>query len=140
MVCYQLGLLGTDLHVETVEALWRRLTNFASSSSLAEPAMSSAKRRLLIVLPPMLTVPSWSSKAVVIMLSRYMLMRVGECIHSCRTPVVRNQSSMLLLKRTALVDGLVKEVFDDSDKVDADVVLLHGCPQTCMPNAVEGLL
>ena len=45
---------------------------------------------------------------------------------------------MLLLKRTAL--GLVIEVFDDSDKVGADVVLLHGCPQSCMPNAVEGLL
>ena len=36
--------------------------------------------------------------------------------------------------------GLVIEVFDDSDKVGADVVLLHGCPQSCMPNRVEGLL
>ena len=36
--------------------------------------------------------------------------------------------------------GLVIEVFDDSDKVGADVVLLHGCPQRCMPNPVEGLL
>ena len=36
--------------------------------------------------------------------------------------------------------GLVIEVFDDSDKVGADVVLLHGCPQGCMPNPVEGLL
>ena len=35
---------------------------------------------------------------------------------------------------------LVIEVYDDSDKVDADVVLLHGCPQSCMPNPVEGLL
>ena len=25
-------------------------------------------------------------------------------------------------------------------KVGADVVLLHGCPQSCMPNPVEGLL
>ena len=32
------------------------------------------------------------------------------------------------------------EVCDDSDKVGADVVLLHGCPQSCMPNPVEGLL
>ena len=30
--------------------------------------------------------------------------------------------------------------FDDSNKVGADVVLLHGCPQSCMPNPVEGLL
>ena len=36
--------------------------------------------------------------------------------------------------------GLVIEVFDDLDKVGADVVLLHGCPQGCMPNPVEGLL
>ena len=27
-----------------------------------------------------------------------------------------------------------------SDKVGADAVLLHGCPQSCMPNPVEGLL
>ena len=36
--------------------------------------------------------------------------------------------------------GLVTEVFDDSDKVGADVVLLRGGPQSCMPNPVEGLL
>ena len=30
--------------------------------------------------------------------------------------------------------GLVIEVFDDSDNVCADVVLLHGCPQSSMPN------
>ena len=42
---------------------------------------------------------------------------------------------MLLLKRTALI-----EVFDDLDKADADVAILHGYPQSCMPNPVEGLL
>ena len=36
--------------------------------------------------------------------------------------------------------GLVIEVFDDSGKGGTDVVLLHGCPQSCMPNPVEGLL
>ena len=36
--------------------------------------------------------------------------------------------------------GLVIEVFDHLDKVCTDVVLLHGCPQSCMPNPVEGLL
>ena len=72
-------------------------------------------------------------------LSRNMLKRVGESRHPCQTPtVVRNQSLMLPLKRTAL--GLVIEVFDDLDKVCADVVLLHGCPQSCMPNPAEGLL
>ena len=33
--------------------------------------------------------------------------------------------------------GLVIKVSDDSDKVGAVVVLLHGCPQSCMPNPVE---
>ena len=33
---------------------------------------------------------------------------------------------------------LVIEVFDDLDKVCADVVLLHGCSQSCMPKPVEG--
>ena len=32
------------------------------------------------------------------------------------------------------------EVFDGLDKVGAIVVLLHGCPQSCMQNPVEGLL
>ena len=36
--------------------------------------------------------------------------------------------------------GLFVEVFNDLDKVDADVVLLYGCPQSCMPNPVKGLL
>ena len=36
--------------------------------------------------------------------------------------------------------GLVIEVFDDLDKVCAGVVLLHGSPQSRMPNPVEGLL
>ena len=36
--------------------------------------------------------------------------------------------------------GLVIELFDDLDKVCADVVLLHGCPQSFMPNPVKGLL
>ena len=35
--------------------------------------------------------------------------------------------------------GLVIEVFDDLVKVCAGVVLLHGCPRSCMPNPVEGL-
>ena len=38
------------------------------------------------------------------------------------------------------ISGLVIEAFDDLDKVCADVVLLRGRPQSCMPNPVEGLL
>ena len=36
--------------------------------------------------------------------------------------------------------GLVIEVFDNLDKVGTDVVLLQGCPQSCVPNPVEGRL
>ena len=41
------------------------------------------------------------------------------------------------MKRTALV--VLSHVCDDlSDRVGADVVL-HGCPQSCMPNPAKGL-
>ena len=36
--------------------------------------------------------------------------------------------------------ALATEVFGDLDKAGADVVLLHGCPQSCVTNPVEGLL
>ena len=36
--------------------------------------------------------------------------------------------------------GLVMKVFNESDKFGADVLLLHGCSQSCMPNPVERLL
>ena len=36
--------------------------------------------------------------------------------------------------------GLVREVFNDSDMVGMDVVLLHGCPQNCLANPFQGLL
>ena len=44
------------------------------------------------------------SKASVVILSRIMLKRLGVSRHPCWTPtVVRNQSPLLLLKRTTLV-------------------------------------
>ena len=36
--------------------------------------------------------------------------------------------------------GRLTKVFDDLDKVGADVAFLHGHPQSCKPNPVEGLL
>ena len=51
----------------------------------------------------MLTLPSLSSKASHMILSRKMLKRVGESGHPCRTPtVVLNHSPVLPLNRTAL--------------------------------------
>ena len=50
------AILGSILGLEP--STQRRSTNFPSSSSPAKPSMSSAKRRFVIALPPMLTVPS----------------------------------------------------------------------------------
>ena len=36
--------------------------------------------------------------------------------------------------------GLVIEVFDDLEKVSADVVLFHGCPQSYIPNLSKAFL
>ena len=75
----------------------------ASSSSSAFTTMSSAKRKLVISHPPMLTLPSWSSNASHMILSRKMLKRVGERRHPCQTPaVVLNHSPVLPLNRTTL--------------------------------------
>ena len=37
-------------------------------------------------------------------------------------------------------DGLVTEVFDDSDKVDAHAVLLHGCHQAACQTLSKAFL
>ena len=68
-----------------------------------------------------------------------MLKRVGESRHPCRTLTSSEPVSYAAVEEDG-TSGLVIEVFDDLDKVCADVVLLHGCPQSCMPNPVEGLL
>ena len=68
-----------------------------------------------------------------------MLKRVGESRHPCRTPTSPEPVSYAAVEGDGN-SGLVTEVFDDSDKVGNDVVLLHSCPQSCRPNPVEGLL
>ena len=74
---------------EAAEVLCRRSTTEASSSSLpAKPSIWSAKRKLVIVLLSMLTVPWWSYSASVIIISRKMLKRVGESKHCCLSPTV----------------------------------------------------
>ena len=83
-----------------------RLSTRASSScsSSARASMSSANRRLVIFLPPMLTFPSCSSRAPDMIRSRKMLKRVGDRRHPCLTPtVVLNHSPMLPFFWTALV-------------------------------------
>ena len=73
-------------------------------------------------------------------LSRNMLNRVGESRPSLSDS---NYCSEPVSYAAVEEDGtscFIIEVFDDLDQVGADVVLLHGCPQSCMPNPVEGLL
>ena len=78
----------------------------------------------MIVLPPMLTVPSG-----------ILLKRVGESRHPCCSEPV----SYAAVEEDC-TSGFFIEVFDDSGKVGADVVPLHGCQQSCVPNPVEALL
>ena len=60
---------------------------------------------------------------------------MGGIRHSCRTLIVVLYAAV----EDNCTGGLIIEVFGDTDKVGADVVLLRGCPQSCMPNPVEGL-
>ena len=88
-----------------VQVLSRLSTRASSScSSSARASVSSANRRLVIFLPPMLTFPSCSSRASDMIRSRKMLKRVGDRRHPCLTPtVVLNHSPMLPFTWTALV-------------------------------------
>ena len=85
----------------------RRSTRTPASSTSAFMTMSSAKRKVVISRPPMLTLPSWSSNASLMFLSRKILKRVSESRHPCRTPaVVLNHSPVLPLNRTAALWAL----------------------------------
>ena len=104
VVCHHFCLVWTDLHFVPCADSIKTVYQDASLYFLfAFTTMSSAKRKLVMSRPPMLTQPSWSSKASHMILSRKMLKRVGESIHPCRTPtVVLNHSPVLPLNRTAL--------------------------------------
>ena len=60
-----------------------------------------------------------------------MLKRVGESRHPCRTATAVEEDC---------TGGFIIEVFDDSDMVGADVVLLHGCSQNYMPSLSNAFL
>ena len=88
-----------------VQVLSRLSTRASSScSSSARVSMSSANRRLVIFLPPMLTFPSCSFRASAMIRSRKMLKRVGDRRHPCLTPtIVLNHSPILPFIWTAFV-------------------------------------
>ena len=70
-------------------------------------------------------------------LSRNMLKRVGD---PCQTPtVVQNQSSMLLLKRTALM-ALSQRFFITRIRLALMLYFFMVAHRSCMPNPVQNLL
>ena len=68
-----------------------------------------------------------------------MLKRVGESRHLSDSNCCSKPDSYAAVEEDC-TSGFLIEVFDDSEKVGADVVLLHGCPQSYIPNPVECLL
>ena len=69
-------------------------------------------------------------------LSRNMLKRAGRADIPVGLQLLFG-TSLLCCCNEDSASGLVIEVFDDLDKAGADVVLLYGCPQSCMQNTVE---
>ena len=101
VICLVFSALISILHL--MQVLSRLSTRASSSrSSSARAAMSSANRRLVIFLLPLLTSPSF--RASYMIRSRKMLKRVGNRIFPCFTPtVVLNHSPILPFIWTALV-------------------------------------
>ena len=84
LVLLVIGLVFLICMPKAVKVLSRRSTKLASSSSFpARPSTWSAKRTFVVVLPPMLTVPSWSSSAATIIIFKKMLKGVGESTQPC---------------------------------------------------------
>ena len=104
-VCHHLIFSALISILYFVQVLLRLSTRASSScSSSARAFMSSANRRLVIFLPPMLTFPSCSSRASDMVRFRKMLKRVGDRRHPCLTPtVILNHSPMLPFIWTALI-------------------------------------
>ena len=106
---------------KAVEVLSRRSTKSASSSSLpARPSMSSAKRKFVVFLPPVLTVPSWS-------LQEYVEEGGGE--HTALSYSDGGSEPVpYAVVKVDCAGGLVIEVLNHSDQVGVDVEMLEGGP------------
>ena len=92
-VCHQFGLLGTDIHLYLVQVLSRFSSRASNSSSFsASASISSAKCRLIIFLPPMLTFQTCSFRASGMIRSRKISKRVGDRRHPSLTLTVVTSS------------------------------------------------
>ena len=104
VVCHHFCIVWTDLHFVPCGGSIKTVYQDASLLffCIYDSVICKAEVGNESVAPPMLTLPSWSSKASHMILSRKMLKRVGESRHPCRTPtVVLNHSPVLPLNRTA---------------------------------------
>ena len=101
--------------------------------------MSSAKLKFIIVLPPILTVPPWSSRASAIILSK-ILKRVGEEQTSLAHSNCGSEPFSYVVVIVDCADRLVVEAFYSSDQVVIDAIQPHGFQKSCKPNSVERLL
>ena len=71
--------------------LWRPLQGDLPTSpaiAVVQLGHQCRQQKFVLVLPPILIVPSWSSSASAIILSKKMLKRVGESRHPWHTPIV----------------------------------------------------
>ena len=121
----------------TMEASSRWFTNLISYCPCpARLSMSLAKCKFVIVLPLILAIPSWSSSASAIILSKKMLKKVGESRYPWPTPIVV-QNHYPMLSWVDCAGRLVVEASYSSDQVVIDVMQPHGYPQSCIPYTVE---
>ena len=109
---------------------WRPLQSDSNLTSFCSypMSMSSAKRKFVIVLPPVLTVPSWSSSASAIILPGKMFKRVGEEQTSLAYSNCGSEPFSYIVVMVECAGRLVVEAFYGSDQVGIDVMQPHGCP------------
>ena len=94
--------------------------------------MLSVKLKFVIVLPPILTVPSWSSSASAIILFEE---GGGEQTSNCDSEPFSYVVVMVDCAGCFVVEALYY-----SDQVVIDLTQPQGCPQSCMRYSVERLV
>ena len=111
------GLLCSNLPEKGIEILSRwSIRETSSSSSASILSMSSETRRSVIILPPMLNIPLWSSSVLALIFFRKMWKGVGERRQPCMSDSDRRSvpASYAAIKVDS-TGGLVAEVLYNSN-------------------------
>ena len=125
VISLDFSALISMLKAEEVLPWWS--TRAASSFSFPfKPSMSSAKRKLVIVLSPMLTLPLWFSSASFLILSRRMLKTVGWGETALSDSECAFESVSYTTIKVDCTGGLVVEFLNDLDQVAINVIKPHG--------------